>query len=650
MNPGVILASVLFSQFFTQSLIATDWEWRHPTPQGDNLTSVAFGNNTYVATASRGHILVSTDGRTWDFIFTGRTNNLASVAFANGRFVAVGDAGRITSSADGRIWGDHLSPTDSALRGVAYGNSMYVAVGRDGKILASTDLVDWTTHDLGPSLYFFDVAFGNGAFLALDGNGQIRRSPDGLDWSQQSAVEPYPRRVAFVNGRFLIADGYVSSSSDGLTWDRVWVNPGPRAVAYGNGVYIGVGYGGRVFQSANGQDWHGVADVPLSGDLNSVIYSGTQFVAIGDTGSIITSADGNHWIAQDRSVTYRGDLFVVAADQDRVFAGGDFGIGPGGVAETSPLLTSTDGKTWQRAAFPGFSTIHGIALGGGRVVAIDGYAAWLSVDGSAFSRLPESFGGMANSVLYSRGRFHIVGPKDKLWWSEDGTNWNTQSFSVSSITGIARMIDANGLFVAAAYSVANEYSYMLTSSDGAQWTRRQVRRMRAVTGGNGRFVAVGDNGRTAYSDDGQAWTQPEPISSEILIDVCHDGSKFYAVTIGGAILASPDGVQWSEEISPTKAGLSSIRPFRGTMIAVGSRGAIVQRGSVAVPRLEISVGSPGATLKLTGVTQGTFLIESRLGLEQPWIPLDTLEAGVGVRELIDPNVATPKKLYRAVQQ
>jgi hypothetical protein len=80
------------------------WQWRNPLPQARALSSITYGNGTFVAVGGSGTILTSTDGIDWIRQSTADPTSLFGVAFGNGNFVAVGFGGTILLSPDGRDW------------------------------------------------------------------------------------------------------------------------------------------------------------------------------------------------------------------------------------------------------------------------------------------------------------------------------------------------------------------------------------------------------------------------------------------------------------------------------------------------------------------------------------------------------------------
>src|SRR5438128_1248646 len=72
-----------------QSDPLSNWHWRNPLPQGNDLQGVAYGNGIFVVVGG-GAILTSSDGVQWtqgDFKAPAR---LTAATYGNGLFVAAG--------------------------------------------------------------------------------------------------------------------------------------------------------------------------------------------------------------------------------------------------------------------------------------------------------------------------------------------------------------------------------------------------------------------------------------------------------------------------------------------------------------------------------------------------------------------------------
>ena len=128
---------------------------------------------------------------------------------------------------------------------------------------------------------------------------------------------------------------------------------------------------------------------------------------------------------------------------------------------------------------------------------------------------------------------------------------------------------------------------------GITWTLRTPMRFNSflddVVYGNGLFVAVGGSGTILTSQDGVNWTLRTSEGNDLfgvtygdlflavddLFGVTYEKGTFMAVGWRGTILTSPDGVDWTEQTSPTRNDLFGVTYGKGTFVAVGDYGTIL---------------------------------------------------------------------------
>ncbi len=103
--------------------------------------------------------------------------------------------------------------------------------------------------------------------------------------------------------------------------------------------------------------------------------------------------------------------------------------------------------------------------------------------------------------------------------------------------------------------------------------------------GNGRFVAVGNDGKLRYSADGTVWREAYIPMEDFIRGVTFGNGRFVAV--GGSyashssiILTSNNGARWTVERCPAKQVLYSVAYGQGRFVAVGGevRPRRVRRG------------------------------------------------------------------------
>ncbi len=258
-------------------------------------------------------------------------------------FVAAGEDGCRLLSANGTDWQRQETGRDGeTYRAACFGNGVCIAVGSHGgtNILSvlNQDLV-WKTivHDAKYKNFLRGFGFGKSFFLGLGGDpGAVGVSDPfimttirGETWQGPIKItgKNILRRVAYGNDRFVaVGDrGRRSHSIDGKVWNDV---PDTKAidtlvdVAFGNGIFIGVGLHGLRMKSEDGSKW---TDRQLGEEgehLNSIVWTGHEFVAIG-AGATYYSKDGSQWQRkpnsnQPQTAVFGDNKFVGAAWKGRL--------------------------------------------------------------------------------------------------------------------------------------------------------------------------------------------------------------------------------------------------------------------------------------------------------------------------------------------
>lgn len=294
--------------------------------------------------------------------FTQRASQLAGVGIrdivhGNGTYVAVGTRENASNSGiihskNGITWSraaDHPSGYWPDFYGVTYGEGKYVAVGSYGVILSSTNGHNWSCvannsmerlYEQFGSISFYDVTYGNGLFVAAGSTAQsssvVAYSHDGLNWQGVGFNNPsFFDGVFFEEGKFYGTgdSGVIATSANGVNWQIINTNVLSifGGFAYGDGTYVSVGeQSGEAIYSSNGTTWSQSFSTSLLGSegLESVTFSNGHFIGVGYsfTGNspIITSSNGRTW---KRHQFYSNEvLFRVYATDDLVIVGGSNGL------------------------------------------------------------------------------------------------------------------------------------------------------------------------------------------------------------------------------------------------------------------------------------------------------------------------------------
>jgi photosystem II stability/assembly factor-like uncharacterized protein len=401
--------SILCTQL---SFAQSNWEWRNPLPQGNNLLSVTFGGGQLVCVGSKGTVLTSSDGINWNIRNSGTTEDLISVTAGNNQFVAVGMNGTVLTSKDGVNWTQNTLNSDH-FNSITYGNNYFVATGYRGTIMTSTDGSIWTIEESDPAESLNSVTCNSNTFVAV-GYNVVFTSVNNV-WVKKH-VEGNLQSVIYANSKFIaVGDkGKIMSSSDGSKWEEInsGVSQSLYNVTFADNKFLAVGERGIILYSSDGIIWE-KKNSNKDLNLHSATYNGNQFVIAGDKGTLLTSANATEWIdrvsgisATFTSVTFGNGKFVTV------------GCGSGSI------LNSFDGVTWVDTKQEIGSCPNSLTYGKDRFVAV-GSGITTSVDGAVWNPIDLLLPKLL-SVNYGLSQFLTVGSSGEIYSSQDGIIWKSQ--------------------------------------------------------------------------------------------------------------------------------------------------------------------------------------------------------------------------------
>jgi hypothetical protein len=312
-----------------------------------------------------------------------------------------------------------------------------------------------------------------------------------------------------------------------------------------------------LWQSADGQTWRALADVPpLAGvpdqgidTVNAVARDGSGLIAVG--GQVLfdsstanaeawTSADGLSWARSHVEDPTGATITAILRIGDRYLAIGTDGYSQhaGGGTGTA-MWTSSDGRSWARSSrFPGALMLR-IGAGGGSYVAVGGMTSvdappaaggpfWASSDGvnwhqgDASEAQPDSSLGISGLTWTGTGWIAVGGTYERplAWTSQDGRTWASASVEVPELPSadFVRMSDVARLgskFLAVGFQQDNATTdtsaVVWESVDGLSWHLVPVP------------AAFNDVllGQITLIDDrvfvgGQRWTTGDPVIWQIV--------------------------------------------------------------------------------------------------------------------------------------
>ena len=210
------------------------------------------------------------------------------------------------------------------------------------------DGVAWSNFSAGIS-GFKKIASTSPGFIMAAGNGTdsfIYTSPDGDTFSQVATIAGLVLNTNIVSAGTIFAvgatNGKVSVSNDKVTWTAgtTALTGSPNAVyglAYGLGLLVAVGQGGKIATSPDGNTWTQRTSGSTQ-QLNSVSFVNGLFLVVGAAGTILSSPDAINWTTRTSG--------VAASLEASTFGNGLYvAVGGNGTILTSPNLTAWTART-----------------------------------------------------------------------------------------------------------------------------------------------------------------------------------------------------------------------------------------------------------------------------------------------------------------
>ena len=195
-----------------------------------------------------------------------------------------------------------------------------------------------------------------------------------------------------------------------------------------NGVntLVAVGENGVILTSTDGttDPWVSASNIPTDEALKGITWEDTnnQFLAVGAGSTILTSSDGDNWTLQEVS----GDITLESV----AWTGSEYVV----VGDSGTVLMSTDvaGTTWVTqpvAAELSNTTLQGVAVGGDTIVIcgtngeiftiIDKNLPWDELNWIEQKATNNNL----NDVTWNGTEFGVVGSNDTILSSPDGITW-----------------------------------------------------------------------------------------------------------------------------------------------------------------------------------------------------------------------------------
>lgn len=501
----------------------------------------------------------------------------------------------------------------------------------------NTTTPGWQLITLTGTYATYQFAYGNGYYVAIgDAITHQPYSPDLKRWFPTNRLDSSARSfvsIAFGNNTFVAVGGVyggtgiVSTMTDPTVgWTNqatpaAFVSPNNIAnVAFGAGVFVATGNGGKIATSPDGITWttrtSGTTDF-----LSYVRYVNSLFIIVGTTTTGYKSPDGITWtpftlpVAGGSNVDYGngyygytdgGQLFYRSTDlvtwsapisiAGTIYHGGLATNGTGtwvttGNSTLYQISVSTDnGLTWdfstpQRMSNQQMLYYDSPNYLNGNFVATGGTSTYgiiiKSTDGKNWAR---SFNAGNRTSLYVNNKFWLGGGGNGSFIVFDPVTNNLEYANFPQPIGAYYVL----LYFSGYYVVAGQTGLMYTIPIGYDyqnsnnWTTRtsgfgsNLIQSGVVNSAGTVAVIVGAAGNISSSTDGITWTARTSGTANALNAVMWFSSKFVAVGAAGTLVTSTDGTTWTVQtaIAALTFQCLAMTSATGTIMAIDTLGAI----------------------------------------------------------------------------
>lgn len=280
------------------------WEHAANLPDYYHFQGIAWSKDIgFVATGDPGHIMLSSNGESWELLSFGDSVRFGDVTWWKDRFVSANNC--LRESFDGRTW-QTMRSTDQprGLVDIAYGAETYLAVGATANLISYDGETWWSVEHVGK---FNSVTWDGHRFVAVSsretfpGRGAtLYTSVNGLSWEEEVICEDcYVEAVREAGGKlFALGSQLLVSENGGDSWENAKGNFSSyefwRDIAYRDHMYVVGGGLGRMAYSSNGRDWNTCSD-GNSENVTAVASYESGFVVAHLAGAITLSDDGINW-------------------------------------------------------------------------------------------------------------------------------------------------------------------------------------------------------------------------------------------------------------------------------------------------------------------------------------------------------------------
>jgi len=567
-EPRAIFAAPSFSQTAASSVVSLS--------PGVTYTAIANGNTIFMALPSSGTTgAVSVDGSTWSAITLPGpgTYNWSSLAFGNNYWIATVTGSNIVaySNSNGAGWRTTTMPSSATWSNIVYGNGVFVAIasGTTNAAYTTNYGASWTASTLvtdntitaagSAQLSTSTYEFGT-ASLSLNGTNSNITIPSNSDFafgagdftvelwvyisSTSTAQNILDFRTAsidaaiaidtntsgnvrvYINGAYVIVGNSTLSTN---TWTHVALSRTSGATRlFVGGTLQSTTYSDSNFYSARplvvGSGWSSAGWFGGNIDELRITKGASRYTATFTPAAAAFTADPVtvlllHFDGTNASTTFTNSATTGVWTSLAYGAGLFFAM-----SSTGEGVWSSNGTTWQPAALPTNSTV----LSGTAAVGSAGQFSCTPASAPLVVGQAVLISGIINSGAtgainsYTSGNVYYIIATNGLSTFTLSTSINGSAITTTagSLTGLSFIVGipnytglafGNGRFVAVQSGIGLYAAY---SFDGVTWYKsNNYVSGTLISYGQGCFLTVSNNNTTSYKTDSGLWWNQNTITS-----------------------------------------------------------------------------------------------------------------------------------------
>ncbi|MBS1493217.1 MAG: T9SS type A sorting domain-containing protein [Bacteroidetes bacterium] len=584
---------ILFSSqpAFSQS----GWYWQHPLPQGNNLNSVKFiDNSTLIAVGDQGVIIRSTDkGVTWSLEPSFSQKTFTSVYALDQNIIFIcGDQGIILKSSNAGISWSYIGVnTLQKLNKIIFINSTIgFTIGNNGVIFRTTNLGQtWVQLNSGTTSALQSIYFMNASTGFISGGGYLLKTinsgdnwsvfaPGGFnDFQFLNELTGYS-----VSSYFSFPSYYgvtYKTTNGGINWNALngscyssclsllFLDANTGFVSSSNGIS---------YTSNAGQNW----TCSYLNVCNSIDNKSNIYITVGQGGSIFRSSDnGVNWT--NKSYSYSSislwDIFFINENTGYISA-------TEGNSDSTFVKTTNGGNNWLKLKAPSTAIFSIYFTNENTGYAGNGVALYKTTNGGINWNISRN--GSSSIVCFTDANTGFVaGSNSEIYKTTNaGLNWEMK---FSDAAGNIKSISFPSLSVG--YACNARFDILKTENGGNSWYylppingivgQEKIIFINENTG----FISTSYQGKSIFRtiDGGNSW-QPVLIINDnqsIIsdIDISESGTGYATCWTGRIFKTTNFGTSWFELLSNTNNRLYSVCKVSDSIVfAAGTNSTIIK--------------------------------------------------------------------------